>query len=329
MKSDLVKVLHPLCGQPVISYVVSLAVRLRARRIIAVVGRQREKLAAALRGQPIEFVTQAEQKGTAHAVQQAERLLRAHGGTVLVLYGDVPLLRLQSLRQLLRVHRREGAACTVLTARAEDPSGYGRILRSSSGSVQGIVEDKDATHEQKRIKEINTGIYCFRGPLLFESLRKVRRNKAKREYYLTDVLQILHERGATISSHAMDNLNEGQGINTRKELAGAERVLRFRSMDELARSGITIRGPETTFIEPTVRIGADTTIHPHCHLEGRTRIGRSCSIGPFSRIISSSIPDGTHVPGFVLLDRVALRPGELLTPFTHRTGEFGRRKARA
>lgn len=320
MKSDLVKVLHPLCGRPVIQYVVDVAVELGSSRTIVVVGRQMDKVAQALRGQPVEFVTQAEQKGTAHAVQQTRHLLSHHRGTVLILYGDVPLLRVETVQELLRVHEEEQSSCTVLTAHTDAPTGYGRILRTSSGSLRGIVEEKDATSRQKALKEINTGIYCFQTPLLFQALKKVHCHNVKGEYYLTDVIEILRRGGAVISSSKAETIGEAMGINTRKELAVAERVLRLRILDRMMLSGVSIRDPETTFVDATVQVGRDSTIHPHCYLEQGTTIGRACTIGPFSRIIASQIQDGARVFGFSVLEGVVVKPGEYVSPFEYRHG---------
>jgi bifunctional UDP-N-acetylglucosamine pyrophosphorylase/glucosamine-1-phosphate N-acetyltransferase len=229
MKSDLAKVLHPVAGLPMVVYVIRAAREAGAARIILVVGHQREKVIAALEAEGVDFVVQKEQLGTAHALVQAKETLAGYCGDLLVLAGDTPLLTGRTLTQVLDAQRLMSAKGTVLTALLDDPGGYGRIVRTPYGMLQAIVEEKDATAEQKKIREINTGAYCFRAPLIFDILDRIGTENRQGEYYLTDAIAILRSQGMPVAAVAADDWREVLGVNSSAQLAGAEGIMLRRS----------------------------------------------------------------------------------------------------
>jgi len=225
MKSDLAKVLHPVLGQPMVVYVIRAVREAGSERVVVVIGHQRERVMSALQDQGVEFAVQSEQLGTAHALAQAEEILAGEHGELLVLAGDTPLLTGRTLQRLVDRHRRTGAAATVLTAVLEDPAGYGRIVRTPEGLLDAIVEDRDATGPQKEIREINTGAYCFRIPLVFEVLKKIDTANTQQEYYLPDAIAVLRSRGMDVGAMAAEDWREMLGINSAAQLAEAERIM--------------------------------------------------------------------------------------------------------
>jgi bifunctional UDP-N-acetylglucosamine pyrophosphorylase/glucosamine-1-phosphate N-acetyltransferase len=229
MKSDLAKVLHPVDGFPMVVYVIRAARKAGADRIILVVGHQREKVIAALEAEGVDFAVQEEQLGTAHALAQAHQTLSGYSGDLLVLAGDTPLLTGRILKQVLDVQHLTGASGSVLTARLDDPGGYGRIVRTPDGMLQAIVEEKDATAAQKKINEVNTGAYCFRAPLIFNILDRIGTENLQGEYYLTDAIAILRSRGMPVAAVAADDWREVLGVNSAEQLAEAEELMRRRA----------------------------------------------------------------------------------------------------
>ncbi|EAX47395.1 UDP-N-acetylglucosamine pyrophosphorylase [Thermosinus carboxydivorans Nor1] len=294
MKSALPKVLHKVGGKPMVQHVLDAARQAGATRNIVVIGFGAEAVAAELDGQA-EFVVQAEQLGTGHAVMQAESKLADFPGTVLVLCGDTPLLEGEMLKELVVQHRAQQAAATVLTAHMPDPTGYGRVIRSTDGQVLKIVEQKDASPAERAVNEVNTGIYCFEGPALFRALRSVRRDNAQGEYYLTDVIGILVNEGAKVWALPAADYRATLGINSRLQLAEAERIIRQRKLTALMESGVTIMDPASTFIDAEVQIAPDTIIYPFTWLEGRTVIGQGCVIGPSTRIQDTTVGDNVTI----------------------------------
>ncbi|SDF00786.1 bifunctional UDP-N-acetylglucosamine diphosphorylase/glucosamine-1-phosphate N-acetyltransferase GlmU [Sporolituus thermophilus] len=294
MKSALPKVLHKVGGKPMVQHVLDAARQAGATRNIVVIGFGAEAVAAELEGQA-EFVVQAEQLGTGHAVMQAESKLADFQGTVLVLCGDTPLLEGEMLKGLVAQHRAQRAAATVLTAHMPDPTGYGRVIRSADGQVLKIVEQKDASSAEQAVNEVNTGIYCFEGPALFRALRRVRRDNAQGEYYLTDVIGILVNEGAKVWALPAADYQATLGINSRLQLAEAERIIRRRKLTALMESGVTIMDPASTFIDAEVQIAPDTVIYPFTWLEGRTMIGQGCVIGPSTRIQDTTVGDNATI----------------------------------
>ncbi|MGB4548540.1 MAG: NTP transferase domain-containing protein [Syntrophales bacterium] len=228
MKSDLVKVLHPVAGRPMLDYVLDLAGQMGSSRVAVVIGHQAELVEERYRNRGLTFVYQREQLGTGHAVLQAAGVFAGYSGTILILCGDVPLLQISTVRALMDRHRASGAAITVLTTLLEDPSGYGRVLKDAEGNVLGIVEHRDATEEQRMIREINTGIYCAENPFLFEAAREIGNDNAQREYYFTDIFAIARRRGVRTASAIAPDSEEVMGINSQEDLARATRIVQER-----------------------------------------------------------------------------------------------------
>ena len=315
MKSSLPKVLHGVGGKPMLRHVMDAAQAAGATRSIVVVGFGGEQVAAAM-GAGAEYVTQAEQLGTGHAVMQTKEILRGFEGTVLLLCGDTPLLTAVTLQSLCEAHRGSGAAATVLTAILANPSGYGRILRDADGGVTGIVEQKDATPEQLSIGEINTGNYCFEATALFGALDGLTCDNAQKEYYLTDVLSILAQAGQKVGAVQVADFEETLGINSRAQLAEAEAVLRRRKLVDLMESGVTVMDPASTFIDTGVSIGRDTIIYPFTWIEGDTVIGEECLIGPNTRIQDSVIENAVTLH-FSYAHECKIHEGATVGPYVH------------
>lgn len=301
MKSKLYKVLHPVCGKPMVQHVVDHIGTLNVERIVTVVGHGAEMVKEQL-GEQSEYVLQAEQLGTAHAVQQAEPILGTLEGTTLVVCGDTPLIRPETMQSLFDYHTSQNAKATILTAVASDPTGYGRILRDTKGNVAQIVEQKDATEEQRKVTEINTGTYCFDNKALFEALKLVKNDNAQGEYYLPDVIEILQKQGEIVAAYVTDHFDETLGVNDRFALSQAEEIMRARINERHMRNGVTIINPATTHISADAVIGSDTVIQPGCIIEGTTVIGEDCVIGPNSHIVNSTIGHATTIHSSVVLD---------------------------
>lgn len=315
MKSKLPKVLHKAAGKSMVQHVIDAAKAAGAKRNIVVTGFGGDMVREAI-GAQAEYAQQKEQLGTGHAVMQTADLLKDETGTVMVLCGDTPLLTGDLLKKLYQAHVEAQAKATVLTAIMPDATGYGRIIRMADGSVQKIVEHKDATEEERQVKEVNSGIYCFDAKALFESLKKVTNDNAQGEYYLPDVLEILQKQGEKIWAVAADDYESTLGINSRLQLAGAEKILRRRKNEELMAEGVTIMDPDTTYIDADVKVGRDTVIYPMTWLEGNTVIGEDCEIGPSIRF--QNVKAGNHVTGqFTYAHDCQLDDGVILGQFTH------------
>lgn len=315
MKSKLYKVLHPVCGKPMVQHVVDHIQTLDVNRIVTVVGHGAEKVQQQL-GDKSEYVLQAEQLGTAHAVQQAEAILGNEEGTTLVVCGDTPLIRPETMQALFEHHQAKNAKATILTAIAENPTGYGRILRGSNGQVEQIVEQKDASAEQQLVKEINTGTYCFDNKLLFETLKLVKNDNAQGEYYLPDVIEILQKQGDIVEAYVTDDFEETLGVNDRVALSQAETLMRTRINEKHMRNGVTIIHPETTHISADAVIGRDTVIQTGSMIEGATVIGEDCIIGPNTQIIDSRVGDRTTIHSSVVRES-AIAEDTAIGPFAH------------
>ena len=259
-----------------------------SERSVVIVGFGGETVKTAI-GSQAEFVEQKEQLGTGHAVMQAGPLLKNETGTVMVLCGDTPLLTGELLKKLYDAHKEAGAKATVLTAIMPDATGYGRIIRTATGTVEKIVEHKDATEAERKVQEVNSGIYCFEAQDLFQALSEVTCDNAQGEYYLPDVLEILRNKGEKIWAVAADDYESTLGINSRVQLSGAEKILRRRKNIELMDSGVTIMDPDSTFIDADVTVGRDTVIYPFTWLEGTTTVGEACEIGPNTRFTDTKI----------------------------------------
>lgn len=278
MKSVTPKMLHTICGKPILSYVLSSVTRLKPERLLVVVGHGSREVTAAI-DHDVELVIQEAQLGTGHAVQTAMRQLSGYIGDVLVVCGDTPLLEFSTLSTLVNTHRAGGAQATVTTSLVKIPDGYGRIVRDAEQGIESIVEERDATPEQKLIGEINTGVYCFESRVLGEVLSLLDDHNDQKELYLTDTVQIIRSRGGKVSSFAA-NQDETQGVNSRSDLARVEQVVLSRLRKTLMEAGVSFVMPETTYVEADVNIAPDTVIEPNCHLAGSTSIGSDCHVGP-------------------------------------------------
>ena len=294
MKSKLPKVLHKVGGHPMLEHVMDAAEAAGCRDNVVVIGHGAE-LVRELVGDRARIALQAEQLGTGHAVLQAADTLKDFTGTVMILCGDTPLLEAEELEKFYAEHVKSGAAATVMSALMDDPFGYGRILRDANGDVAGIVEQKDASEEQKQIKEINTGNYCVEAPLLFEVLRTLGNDNAQGEYYLTDVLAKLRAMGKKVGGVITADSEMIMGVNSRRQLAEAESVMRRRIAELHMDDGVTIMDPASTFIEKSVKIAPDTVIYPNTWLQGATVIGEDCEIGPNVRLENVKVADGCRV----------------------------------
>jgi bifunctional UDP-N-acetylglucosamine pyrophosphorylase/glucosamine-1-phosphate N-acetyltransferase len=318
MKSALPKVAHPLAGLPIIEHVVRTARALDASTTTIVVGHGAEAVREALQGFPdLRFVVQSPQLGTGHAVLQAESVLQGKSGTVLLLYGDVPLLQANTLRQLLERHHDQHASATVLTAELPDPYGYGRIVRDRSGQIERIVEERDASGDERNIREINSGIYALALAPLFDSLKRLATDNAQGEYYLTDLVAAYRRRSLTVETLCIDDATELRGVNTRADLADLSRHVLDRLRQGLMFGGATLEDPATTYVEADVTVGEDTTIAPGVLLTGRTSIGRGCRIGPGSRLTDATLGDNVTVLDHTVIVSSTVAAGAAVGPFAH------------
>lgn len=301
MKSKLYKVMHPVMGRPMVGHVVNAALDSGATQVFTITGFGADVVKDYL-GDKSEYVYQEEQLGTAHAIEQARELLEGKDGTTVVLSGDTPLLQADTLKQLMDNHENENAKATILTALAEDPFGYGRVIRAEDGSVSKVVEEKDASETERTVQEINTGTYCFDNKELFEALKKVDNNNAQGEYYLPDVLEILKENNEKVSAFQLNNMDEALGVNNRVALAEASTLMKKRINEQHMINGVTLVDPENTYIEAGVQIGQDTVIEPGTYLKGDTVIGEDVVVGLNTVIENSQIADGVEIRQSVVRD---------------------------
>ncbi len=318
MNSDLVKVLHPILGLPMLSYPIELSLGgIQAEKTIVVVGHQADKIKERFPDPNIHFVHQEKQLGTGHAVLQALPFLQSFKGAVLILCGDVPLVKPETLRSFIDTFWRNESHLSVLTAVVEDPSGYGRIVRGPTGWLERIVEEKDASEEEKLIREINTGIFCIKAPFLTDGLREIGQENAQGEYYLTDLVEIGRKRGIRCSAHMVANPTEVMGINTRADLALANEVLRQEKVMNLMHSGVTIIDPKTAYVDRMVEVGKDTLLHPNCVLQGKTRIGERCVIESNVKIVDSVIGNEVTIRSNSVITESKIDDSASIGPFAH------------
>lgn len=315
MKSELYKVLHTINGISMVEHVLRAVQQSNVERIVTIVGHGAETVRDVLADQS-EFALQEEQLGTGHAVLQAKDLLKDEEGSTLVICGDTPLFSAETLNQLFEFHEESNAKGTILTAIAEDPAGYGRVVRQSDKEVSRIVEQKDANEEEQAITEINTGTYVFNNKALFEALDKVGNENAQGEYYLPDVISIMKEAGDTVKAFTMDNFDEAIGVNDRIALAEATRLMTKRINEKHMRNGVTFVNPTATYIEVDVEIGQDTLIESGVSLKGNTKIGSYSTIGSNSEIISSTIADHVEIRQSVL-EFANVEENVTVGPFAH------------
>ena len=341
MLSQIPKVLHALYGKPLIGHVLDAIRGAGVHRIVAVVG-YRSDLVRSHLGSAVQTVVQKRLRGTAHAVQRAEPLLKHFAGDVVILYGDTPLLTAQTVKGLIDAHRREQAVCTMLTAVLQESTGYGRVVRDHTGQIVRIIEDADATPMEKQIEEINVGAYCINARRLFQVLRQIR-PAPNGEYYLTDAIALLVRQGVRIASASTRSVGEFLGINTRADLARVQTIMRTRVLEHFMLTGVTIIHPYTTYIYQGTRIGQDTVIFPNTVIKDDVTIGRGCQIGPFcrlgtgttlgNRVRIESFVDVTHgvrigdgacmASGTILVGPLTIRPGARTVPGSVLTGRRG------
>ena len=314
MKSKMPKVLHKVGGKPMLQHVIDSAKKAGSTREVAVIGAGAELVKKNISG--VEFVLQEEQLGTGHAVLSAKENFAGSEGTVLILCGDTPLLTSELLKNFVAAHESSDCAGTVMTAKMPDATGYGRIIYAQDGTLQKIVEDKDATDDEKKILEVNAGVYCFDVQKLFDALEKVGNDNAQGEYYLPDVLPILKDAGEKIGTFIAPYCIETIGINNRSQLAAADKALRMRKEQELMEAGVTIIDPNTTFIDSNVKIGQDTIIYPNTYIEGATVIGEDCEIGPNVRFNDMKVGNKVKVQ-FSYCHEAEILDGVTMGPYVH------------
>lgn len=322
MKSKLHKVLHPVCGKPMVQHVIDNIKKADVTEIVTIVGYGAEDVKAALQDQSL-FSMQSEQLGTAHAVQMAAEHLEGKQGTTIVICGDTPLISEETIAGFIAHHETTGAKATILSAKTNTPFGYGRIIRDTHGAVERIVEEKDASIEEKLVNEVSSGTFCFDNALLFELLGQVDNNNAQGEYYLPDVIKLLRQRNELVEAYITEDFSETLGINDRYNLSIAEQTLRLRINKQHMMNGVTIIDPLTTYIESDVVIGSDTVIEPNVMLKGDTQIGNDVIVTSGSTIADSKIADGVTVKHSVIAESevgehttigpfAQLRPGSVL-----------------
>lgn len=315
MKSDLPKVMHPICSRPMLAYVLDLVRELKIKKVSAVLGHKHQEVRKLIPA-GIDVVIQDRLLGTADAVKRALPLLRNFKGTVLILYADNPLLRTETIRGLLDFQQKNNPDVTLLTAQLEKPCGYGRILRDRYSSICGIAEEKDADDFQKNIKEVNTGIVCFHKDKLAGAIRDVRPNNRKKEFYLTDVIGIFYKKGYLVDSVKVSDTQEVLGINSHLDLARANRIMQARINERYMNEGVSIVDPDSTFIGFGAKIGRDTIIYPFTVIEKDVKIGKHCHIGPFVHIRDGSfLEDDVIVGNFLEVVRSRLSQETIIKHF--------------
>ena len=315
MKSNVPKVLHRVLDKPMVEYVIEQAQQAGATKVCVVVGHMSKMVEETIktRCDNVEFALQKEQLGTGHAVKQTGEFIK--GGNVIILCGDTPLIKKETITALAKFHEEHKNTVTVVSAEAKDPTGYGRIVKNGD-AFSKIVEQKDASENEKKITEVNTGVYIFSGDALYDALGKLSNNNSQGEYYLTDTLEIIAKQSGKVGIFKAEEFDEFMGINNKLQLADANRVMKRRINEQLMLDGVTITDPENTYIGSDVKIGADTIIYPGCMLEGKTEIGVSCIIGPNTKINSSKVADCVTINSSVL-DRAEIKSYTTVGPFAY------------
>jgi bifunctional UDP-N-acetylglucosamine pyrophosphorylase/glucosamine-1-phosphate N-acetyltransferase len=329
MKSGLCKVLHPVAGRPMILYVIDAVRACGVNKIVLVVGHQAADVMRHCPGPDIEFAVQEPQLGTGHAVAAAAESFRGYSGEILILCGDIPLITPETLATFQRFHQEHFSRLTVMTTHVENPHGYGRIVRNDQRELTGIVEEKDATDNQKKIAEINTGTYIAQSDLLFSLLSRIKNHNAQSEYYLTDIIREAVNESITVHGFVLENGLEASGINTREELARASTVVWDQVRRRLMDSGVTLLDPGTVYVSSSVTIGPDTVIHPVAHISGEATIGSNCVIESGAYILDSMIGDNVQILQGSRLNGAQVEEGTVIGPMAHlRPGTKIGRKAR-
>jgi bifunctional UDP-N-acetylglucosamine pyrophosphorylase/glucosamine-1-phosphate N-acetyltransferase len=317
MKSDIPKVLHPVCGKPIIRYVIDLVNQVGSLKTYVVLGHKSEQVAEYL-GEDYTVVKQLKLLGTADAVRCAQKALGSYRGDILIVCGDTPLLSKGAVKNLIRRHKKTEAACTILTTVVHDPSGYGRIIRAENGKVVAIREDKDAVGLERDIAEINVGVYCFNGKELFAGLKEIKLNPKKKEFYLTDMIDLFTQKELKVETWETENPDECLGVNNRQDLATAQDYIRRSVLKDLMLQGVTIVDPATTYVDASAKIGKDTVIRPYSFIESDVRIGNRCVIGPFAHVRPGSrIGNDVEVGNFTEVNRSKLGDRTLMKHFSY------------
>jgi bifunctional UDP-N-acetylglucosamine pyrophosphorylase/glucosamine-1-phosphate N-acetyltransferase len=305
MKSEVPKVLHSLSGKPMIQHVLDAVRSSGVEDIICVIGHRSEMVKKGLGG--VETVVQKEPLGSGDALSRTRDLFKDYAGTVLVLCGDAPLVRSQTLQALMDVHAKEDNFCTLLTTTMTDPTGYGRIVRDDKNHIANIVEETEASIYDKAIEEINVGVYCFKAVDIFSILSEIKSDNKKGEYFLTDAIALMRGKGLKLGSVSTNDSSEAIGVNSREELSMAAKILQRRISAEFMQKGITIVDPETTYIDKDIEVGGDTVIYPHTIIEKDVKIGKDCKVGPFARIRPGcDLADEVEIGNFVELVRTKI-----------------------
>ncbi len=317
MKSNRCKVLHEIAGRPMISYVLDSARDVGIQKICLVVGHQADKVKEILEGQGLDFQLQEPQLGTGHAVESARNSMVDFSGHILILCGDIPLVKSSTLKSFIQYHEERQSRLTVMTASVGIPRGYGRIIRTDDGLVERIVEEKDADETQRSINEINAGVYLVESGLLFELLKRLKPNNAQNEYYLTDIIQEANNDGEAVNGYCIDDFSEASGINSRADLAFVSRKIYERISDMHMFNGVTIIDPSATYIDWSVRIGLDTVIWPGAVITGATVIGEGCNIEPNTFISDCEIADNSRILSCSRLNQSLVASGASVGPMAH------------
>ncbi len=317
MKSEIPKVLHPLLGRPMLSYVLDSVESLSPRKTVVVVGHGSEEVRRFSGSKKISYVTQSNQLGTGHAAKCASSELKNFKGNILILNGDYPLITSGTLKKFIIGHDKKKADLSILTALVDDPTGYGRIRRNDKNKVTGIVEEKDASKDEKLIDEINSGTYCVKSSFLWDALKKVNTINRQKEYYLTDIVEQAHKSSIRINASVVTDSDEVMGVNDRSELSYVESLLKWRTNEKLMKSGVTMIDPETSYISPLVKIGRDTTIYPNTFIYGSTQIGRNCVIGPSTWIEDSKLGNSITIKSSCYITSAIIKNNVIVGPFAH------------
>ena len=316
MKSEKNKVLHKVAGKEMINHVID-SVSTISSEIVCIVGYQAEQVKNAVKNDNVDFRLQDKQLGTAHAVKQAEEDIKKHNGNVLILYADIPLIQENTLKEMNKYHLDKSASLTILTAVLKNPTGYGRIIRDKQNEISNIVEEDDANNKQKKIDEINSGIMCVNSKLLNDALANIDNNNAQNEYYLTDIVDYIKSNNKKILPFTIKDDKEIIGVNDRKGLSEAEKVIRTRINNKHMENGVTIIDPETTYIDEEVEIGSDTIIYPFTYIEGNTKIGQNNVIRPNNNIIDSVIGDNNNIKNNNVIKNSTINNNCNIGPFAH------------
>lgn len=316
MKSALPKVLHPICGEPMLYYPLEASRQAGFNQLKVVVGHQAEQVKERFANDEATWIEQTDQLGTGHALMCAAEALRGYTGPLLLLCGDVPLLKAETLKQLQKYHAQQKSAVTVLTAQMPNPSGYGRVIRDGE-QVLSIVEEKDASDEQRQVTEINTGTYLFDSAFVLSALKGLNKNNAQGEYYLTDVVAAAVAAGEKTRALCVDDPTEVMGINDRCQLAEAEVIMRWKINADLMLGGISMTDPTTVYVDNGVELGMDTLIHPNVHLHGKTSIGKNCIIETGVVVVDSHVADGVHLKAGSAIEESQIGPDCKIGPMAH------------